>query len=57
MLVGEEVGWADTNDESVLTARCNAALEALIRRAPRQWTWFHERYGETAETAAMRMNS
>ncbi len=54
VLVGDEVQWADTQDDRVLTARCNAALEALIRRAPRQWTWFHERYGETVASG---MNS
>jgi KDO2-lipid IV(A) lauroyltransferase len=25
-------------------ARCNAALEELIRRNPAQWVWFHERW-------------
>ncbi len=52
VLVGDEVVWNDTPDELALTARCNASLEALIRRAPRQWTWFHDRYGETVEIAA-----
>jgi lauroyl/myristoyl acyltransferase len=52
VLVGDEVFWQDAENDSVLTARCNAALEALIRRAPRQWTWFHDRYGETVEIAA-----
>lgn len=52
VLVGDEVIWQDAPDDFVLTARCNAALEALIRRAPREWTWFHDRYGETVEIAA-----
>ncbi len=27
-------------------ARCNAALEELIRRNPEEWVWFHHRWGD-----------
>lgn len=27
-----------------LAARCNRALESLIRRTPTQWIWFHDRW-------------
>jgi KDO2-lipid IV(A) lauroyltransferase len=57
VLVGDEVIWQDAENDSVLTARCNTALEALIRRAPGEWTWFHDRYGETVEFAAGRSES
>jgi lauroyl/myristoyl acyltransferase len=26
--------------------RCNAALEAEIRRNPTEWIWFHQRWGD-----------
>lgn len=45
VLVGQEVDWEDAAGDRDLTARCNAALEDLIRRAPAQWPWFHDRYG------------
>ncbi len=36
---------ADREAEVVaLTARCNAALEAAIRRHPDEWVWMHERW-------------
>jgi KDO2-lipid IV(A) lauroyltransferase len=33
-------------DVAAFTARCNAALEELIRRNPDQWVWFHDRWDE-----------
>jgi KDO2-lipid IV(A) lauroyltransferase len=45
VLVGDAVDWRETDDDRGLAARCNAALEALIRQAPEQWPWFHDRYG------------
>ena len=48
VLVGEEVPWSVEDDDLVLATRCNSALELLIRRAPTEWTWFHDRYGDAA---------
>ncbi len=31
-------------DVAAFTARCNEALETLIRRNPAQWVWFHDRW-------------
>ena len=37
--------WNDLDAAIVeLTGRCNAAIEAAIRRAPEQWLWFHDRW-------------
>jgi len=33
-----------------LTARINAVIEGVIRRAPEQWVWFHERWKDPAGT-------
>jgi Kdo2-lipid IVA lauroyltransferase/acyltransferase len=33
-------------DVAAFTARCNAALEDLIRRNPAQWVWFHDRWDD-----------
>jgi len=54
VLVGEELVWSTMDDETQLATRCNAALEELIRRAPTEWTWFHDRYGEVARSASRR---
>jgi lauroyl/myristoyl acyltransferase len=40
---GEPFGVTGTIEEA--TARCNAVLEEWIRRAPEEWTWFHDRFG------------
>ncbi|MFO0725181.1 MAG: lysophospholipid acyltransferase family protein [Myxococcota bacterium] len=46
----EEISTADLVDGPVearalaLTARINAVIEGVIRRAPEQWVWFHERW-------------
>jgi KDO2-lipid IV(A) lauroyltransferase len=39
-------------EEGILeaTARCNQALERLIRPALDQWVWFHERWGRPQES-------
>lgn len=47
VLVGEAFVPAAHDDERTLAARCNRALEDLIRRAPTQWTWFHDRYASS----------
>ncbi len=52
ILVGEEVEYSPADDDLVLATRCNAALESLIRRAPSEWTWFHDRYGDAAAAAS-----
>ncbi len=31
-------------DVAAFTARCNEALEILVRRNPDQWVWFHDRW-------------
>jgi Kdo2-lipid IVA lauroyltransferase/acyltransferase len=31
-------------DVATFTARCNEALEILVRRNPAQWVWFHDRW-------------
>jgi Kdo2-lipid IVA lauroyltransferase/acyltransferase len=33
-------------DVAAFTARCNEALESLIRRNPAQWVWFHDRWDD-----------
>jgi KDO2-lipid IV(A) lauroyltransferase len=33
-------------DVAAFTARCNEALEILIRRNPAQWVWFHDRWDD-----------
>lgn len=43
--IGDEVPVAPSTDETGVLSACNAAIEALIRRAPEEWTWFHDRYG------------
>jgi len=45
VMVGEEVQWQAEDDDATIAAACNRALEALIARAPEEWTWVHERYG------------
>jgi lauroyl/myristoyl acyltransferase len=42
--IGDEVPVQASAEEAVLLTACNAAIEALIRRAPEEWTWFHDRY-------------
>lgn len=47
VLTAEEVPVPAEDTEAnvlALTATLNAKLEALIRRAPEQWVWFHERW-------------
>jgi KDO2-lipid IV(A) lauroyltransferase len=48
MVVGEPVRPASTGDEDldviVTTARCNQALERLIRARPGQWLWSQHRW-------------
>ncbi len=44
VLVGRSVDWSPGDDDAVIAAACNRALEELVRRAPEEWTWFHERY-------------
>ncbi len=47
VLTAEEVPLPGEDTEAnvlALTATLNAKLEALIRRAPEQWVWFHERW-------------
>lgn len=51
VLVGHEIQWSLGDDDVTVATRCNAALEDLIRRAPTEWTWFHDRYGELAPAA------
>jgi KDO2-lipid IV(A) lauroyltransferase len=46
VLVAEPVVWQDGDDDRRLAALCNEALEGLIRQAPEQWPWFHDRYGD-----------
>ena len=36
-----------------LTARINAVIEGVIRRAPEQWVWFHERWKDPAGTGPL----
>jgi lauroyl/myristoyl acyltransferase len=45
LMAGEPIELAADASEDEIAARCNRALEALIRRAPEEWTWFHDRYG------------
>jgi KDO2-lipid IV(A) lauroyltransferase len=45
LLLGEEIGWATEDSEAALLTKANGALEDLIRRAPDEWIWFHDRYG------------
>jgi KDO2-lipid IV(A) lauroyltransferase len=35
-----------------LTARCNEAIEAAVRRTPEQWLWSHDRWRTRPPTAA-----
>jgi KDO2-lipid IV(A) lauroyltransferase len=42
--IGDEVAVGEDRDEAAIAACCNAAIEGLIRRAPEEWTWFHDRY-------------
>jgi KDO2-lipid IV(A) lauroyltransferase len=46
VMLGGEIVPEDHAGEAALVARCNAALEELICRAPSEWTWFHDRYGD-----------
>ena len=40
-----------TKDAELLTARANAALEALIRSQPAQWMWSHRRFRHSPDLA------
>jgi len=51
VLVGEELEWSPADSDETLAAACNRSLEELIRRAPEEWTWFHERYQAPHELA------
>jgi KDO2-lipid IV(A) lauroyltransferase len=44
VLVGREVPCGPSEPAAAVALRCNEALEALIRRAPAEWAWFHDRY-------------
>lgn len=51
VIVGETIRpGADRSEaaEDALLARCNAALEDLVRRNPEEWVWFHRRWPESA---------
>jgi Kdo2-lipid IVA lauroyltransferase/acyltransferase len=37
------------DDVSDLAMTCNRAIEELVRDAPEQWIWFHDRWGMEAE--------
>jgi len=39
-------------DAELLTARCNAALEAFIREHPEQWMWSHRRFRHSPDLPA-----
>lgn len=43
-----EIEVADTGDHQqdilVTTQRCSEAIEAMVRRYPEQWIWFHKRW-------------
>lgn len=41
----EPLSGAESREVLHLAAACNDALEALIRRNPDQWVWFHDRWG------------
>ena len=46
--VGPRIEMADTGDREAdivtNTQRCSDAIEAMIRRYPEQWVWFHKRW-------------
>ncbi len=46
--VGPRIDMADTGDRDAdivtNTQRCSDAVEAMIRRYPEQWVWFHKRW-------------
>lgn len=47
VMVGETIRPGDGRGreaEDALLARCNAALEDLVRRNPDEWVWFHRRW-------------
>lgn len=44
--VEEALPDAASRDEDDVMKWCNRRLEDWIRRSPREWTWFHDRYGE-----------
>lgn len=43
-LIGLGTPFIPSGDAQVDAARCNGALEELIRQSPEEWTWFHDRY-------------
>lgn len=45
LVLGES--FEATGDVARDARRCNAALEALIRRRPEEWTWLHARHDES----------
>jgi len=45
VMVDEPLRLDPRADDAESARRCNEALEALVRRAPQEWTWFHNRCG------------
>jgi KDO2-lipid IV(A) lauroyltransferase len=42
--IGFGTPFVPSGEPGADAARCNAALEKLILRSPKEWTWFHDRY-------------
>ncbi len=46
--IGLGAPFVPSGEPGTDAARCNAALEDLILRSPKEWTWFHDRYDSSS---------